>query len=271
MPELPEVETVVRGLRDPLAGRTILAAECTWPRTLATPDLPEFAARIAGQRVTGVDRRAKYILIRLEHDTLIVHLKMTGRLYVVPDASTQHADQWIRFSFQLDNAHQLRFSDARKFGRVYLVSDPVEIVGRLGPEPLDAAFTLDVFRARIAGRAGIVKPLLLNQEFLAGMGNIYTDEALFAAQIHPLRRANSLNADEIARLYTAIQTALRGGIAREGASVNWYRKPDGSKGSAQDELSVYGRAGEPCPRCGAPIIRIVVGQRGTHLCEVCQK
>jgi formamidopyrimidine-DNA glycosylase len=270
MPELPEVETVVRGLRDPLAGRTILSAECTWPRALATPDLPELRARIAGQRVAGVDRRAKYILIRLDPDTLILHLKMTGRLYVVPDDSTQHADQWVRFSFQLDNAHQLRFSDARKFGRVYLVHDPAQIVGRLGPEPLDTAFTLDVFRARLAGRGGIIKPLLLNQTFLAGLGNIYTDEALFAAQIHPLRHADSLNDDEIARLYAAIQAALRAGIAREGASVNWYRKPDGSKGSAQDDLSVYGRAGEPCPRCGSPVERIVVGQRGTHLCPVCQ-
>lgn len=270
MPELPEVETVVRGLREPLAGRTITGVTYTWPRALVTPDGPIFAARIAGQPVRGVDRRAKYILVRLDPDTLIIHLKMTGRLYVVPDASTDHADQWVRFTFQLDNAHQLRFSDARKFGRVYLVRDPAEIVGNLGPEPLDETFTLDVFRARLAGRSGQIKPLLLNQSFLAGMGNIYTDEALFAARIHPLRRANTLDDGEIAALYAAIRDVLRGGIAREGASVNWYRKPDGTKGSAQNALNVYGRAGEVCPRCGGTIERIVVGQRGTHLCPTCQ-
>jgi formamidopyrimidine-DNA glycosylase len=270
MPELPEVETVVRGLREPLAGRTIIGASTTWPRALVTPDTPLFTARIAGQPVRGVDRRAKYILIRLDPDTLIVHLKMTGRLYVVPDASTEHADQWLRFVFQLDNGHQLRFSDARKFGRVYLVDDPARIVGALGPEPLEDAFTLDVFRARLARRSGQIKPLLLNQAFLAGMGNIYTDEALFLSQIHPQRQADTLGEDEIARLYAAIRSVLADGIAREGASVNWYRKPDGTKGKAQNSLQVYGRAGEPCLRCGHPVERIVVGQRGTHLCPACQ-
>ena len=270
MPELPEVETVVRGLRDPLAGRTITGVTYDWPRALVLPDGPVFAGAIAGQPVRGVDRRGKYILIRLDPDTLIIHLKMTGRLYVVPDDHVDHADQWVHYTFQLDNAHQLRFSDARKFGRVYLVEDPAQVLGALGPEPLDAAFTLDVFRALIAARKATLKPLLLYQGFVAGLGNIYADEALFASQLHPLRRADTLTGDEIARLYAAIRQVLDDGIEREGASVNWYRKPDGTKGSAQNALNVYGRTGEPCFRCGHPIERIVVGQRGTHFCPACQ-
>jgi formamidopyrimidine-DNA glycosylase len=270
MPELPEVETVVRGLRAPLAGRTITGVTYDYPGGLVTPDGPLFTARIAGQPVRGVDRRAKYILIHLDPDTLIIHLKMTGRLYVVPDDEQQHADRWAHFVFQLDNGHQLRFSDSRKFGRVYLVSDPPEVIGALGPEPLGDEFTLDLFRERLARRAGLLKPLLLNQSFLAGMGNIYVDEALFASQLHPLRRASTLSEHDIARLYAAIREALTLGIAREGASVNWYRKPDGTKGSAQDGLRAYGRTGQPCSRCGHPIEKIVVGQRGTHYCPVCQ-
>jgi formamidopyrimidine-DNA glycosylase len=270
MPELPEVETVVRSLREPLAGRTILGAATDWPGALVTPDRLVFAARIAGQPVRRVDRRGKYILIALDPDTLIIHLKMTGRLYVTPDDAKQHADRWVHFTFQLDNAHQLRFSDSRKFGRVYLVSDPADVTGALGPEPLDPAFTLDVFRQRIAVRSGLLKPLLLNQAFVAGIGNIYADEALHASGLHPLRRAATLSDDDIARLYGAIRQVLADGVAREGASINWYRKPDGTKGSAQDGLSAYGRTGQPCPRCGHPIEKIVVGQRGTHLCPVCQ-
>ncbi|HVO71144.1 MAG TPA: bifunctional DNA-formamidopyrimidine glycosylase/DNA-(apurinic or apyrimidinic site) lyase [Aggregatilineaceae bacterium] len=270
MPELPEVETVVRGLRAPLAGRTITAMTCDWPGSLATPDGPLFAALVAGQPVRSVDRRGKYILIRLDPDTLIIHLKMTGRLYVVPDAAQDHADRWVHVTFQLDNAYQLRFSDARKFGRVALVRDPAEVLGDLGPEPLDDAFTLDAFRERIARRAGQLKPLLLNQTFLAGMGNIYVDEALWTSRLHPLSRADTLSGDDVTRLYAAIRQVLSEGIVREGASVNWYRKPDGTKGSAQYTLSVYGRAGQPCRRCRHPIERIVVGQRGTHFCPACQ-
>ncbi len=183
MPELPEVETVVRGLSDPLAGRTITAAAYDWPNSLITPDGPVFTARIVGQPVRGVDRRGKYILIQLDPDVLIIHLKMTGRLYVAPDTAVNDADRWVHFTFQLDNAHQLRFSDARKFGRVYLVPDAEAVVGDLGPEPLSDAFTLDAFRARIAGRSGQIKPLLLNQTFIAGIGNIYADEALYASRL----------------------------------------------------------------------------------------
>ncbi len=271
MPELPEVETVVRGLRAPLLGRTITAATYDYPGGLVTPDGPVFTARITGQRVEAITRRAKYILIGLTHDTLIIHLKMTGRLYVVPDAEQTPADRWVHFMFQLDNAHQLRFSDARKFGRVYLVADPLQVTHALGPEPLEADFTLELFTERLRHRSGHLKPLLLNQSFVAGIGNIYADEALFDSQLHPLRRADTLTPADIARLYAAIRRALLAGIDREGASINWYRKPDGTPGSAQDSLLAYGRTGEPCSRCGHPIEKIVVGQRGTHFCPACQR
>jgi len=270
MPELPEVETVVRGLRTPLVGRTIIAASYDYPGGLVRPDGPIFTGRIAGQPIRAVNRRGKYVVITLDPDTLIIHLKMTGRLYVAPDEDVQYADRWVHFTFQLDNAHQLRFSDARKFGRVYLVDDPAVVLGALGPEPLDDALTFDAFCACLARRSGALKPLLLNQAVLAGIGNIYADEALFLARLHPLRRASTLSSDELAALYSAIRQVLADGIRREGASVNWYRKPDGTKGNAQTGLNVYGRAGEPCLRCGTPIARIVVGQRGTHLCPACQ-
>jgi formamidopyrimidine-DNA glycosylase len=271
MPELPEVETVVRGLRAPLAGRTITAATVDWTRTIHPPDPVLFAAQIAGQPVRALDRRGKYVIIRLDPDTLLIHLKMTGRLYVVPDDVETEADRWLRVCFQLDNRHQLRFSDMRKFGRVYLVRDPADILGHLGPEPLDDAFTLDAFTERLAGRTRQIKPLLLDQTVVAGVGNIYADEALHASRLHPQRRVDTLDADDIAHLHAAIQAVLRDGITHEGASVNWYRQPDGTPGSAQDHLAVYGRAGQPCPRCGHPVERIVVGQRGTHFCPACQR
>lgn len=267
MPELPEVETTVRGIRPALINRQITSAWLNWPPSLVTPDPTTFQDRIAGQWVQAVDRRAKYIVIQLSADVLIVHLKMTGRLYVVPNSHQDHADQWVHFQFQLDNAHQLRFSDSRKFGRVYLVEDTHTIFGELGPEPLDDAYTLAVFQERLQHRTGRIKPILLDQHFVAGVGNIYADEAL-----HPARAANSLTVAEQSALWQAIRHVLAEGIEREGASVNWYRKPDGSKGSAQDGLRVYGQTGLPCQTCHeATIQKTVIGQRGTHFCPNCQR
>ncbi len=271
MPELPEVETVVRGLRGPLLGRTIHAAWLDWPNSLVHPSPDEFTTRIAGQTVQRIDRRGKYILITLTDAALIIHLKMTGRLYVAPDDAAFDADRWVHFRFQLDNAHQLRFSDARKFGRVILTPDPTWVVGRLGPEPLEEAFTLAAFQERLAPRAGMLKPLLLNQSFIAGIGNIYADEALFRARLHPLRGADSLTPAEQEALYASIRAALEAGIDHEGASISWYRKPDGTPGDSQNHFFAYGRTGQPCQRCGTPIERIVVGQRATHFCPTCQQ
>jgi formamidopyrimidine-DNA glycosylase len=272
MPELPEVETTVRGIRPALEGRTIIEAWFDFPNGLATPDPTTFHARIKNQVVQEVTRRAKYIVIHLTDATLLIHLKMTGRLYVVSDEAEDYADKWVHFRFQLDNKHQLRFSDSRKFGRVYLVDHMDEITEKLGPEPLSDEFTLEVFREAIRRRSGILKSLLLNQEFVAGVGNIYADEALHMAHIHPTRTADTLSDEEIERLWKSIRAVLHAGIEREGASVGWYRKPDGTKGNAQNGLVAYGHAGESCKTCGTGIIeKITVGQRGTHFCPNCQR
>ena len=270
MPELPEVETVVRGLRAPLVGRTIQSVWYDWAKVIQTPSPEQFAARIQGQTVRAVNRRAKYILCELDHDILAIHLKMTGRLYVVDQSNNQRDDQWVHIRFDLDHDKQLRFSDARKFGRVYLASSVEEIAPDLGPEPLVDAFTVAVLQERLRNRHKQIKALLLDQTFVAGVGNIYADESLHRAGIHPLRAADSLTEAEIARLYETIRLVLNNGIDHEGASINWYRKPDGTQGESQHHFTVYDREGEPCLTCGQPIIKIRVAQRGTHYCPNCQ-
>lgn len=270
MPELPEVETVVRNLREPLIGRCVEGMWYDWGKTIHSPAPEQFAARITGQTFRAVERRAKYILCHLDHDTLVVHLKMTGRLYVTNATATHDADRWVHFRLDLDGGQQLRFSDSRKFGRVYLASDINTITGKLGPEPLGDAFAVEGFAAQLARRKAAIKPILLDQTVVAGIGNIYADEALHRAGIHPLRPANSLTPDEITRLHGTIRAALSDGIQHEGASINWYRKPDGSKGNSQDHFYAYGRTGQPCRTCGTPVNKIVVGQRGTHFCPQCQ-
>ena len=270
MPELPEVEMVARGLRLPLTGRRVCALWTDWPRIIHSPPPQEFAARIHGQRFRSLSRRGKFLLCALDSETLIVHLRMTGRLYLAADDERLEADRWLHFQLQLDGARQLRFSDARKFGRVWLTSDPATVTGALGPEPLSRHFSARRLGAALARRSRALKPLLLDQAFLAGVGNIYADEALHRACLHPLRPADSLNASETAALHRALRAALRAGIRHEGASISWYRKPDGSRGTSQRHFRVYGRAGEPCPRCGAAIVKSVVAQRGTHFCPACQ-
>ena len=270
MPELPEVETVVRGLREPLVGRRVEGMWYDWARTIRTPDPEQFAARVQGQTFRAVNRRAKYILCELDHDILVVHLKMTGRLYVVPDDAENEGDRWVHFRLQLDGGQQLRFSDSRKFGFVSLTDRIETLAPALGPEPLTDDFTVDVLRERLSRHRKAIKALLLDQAFVAGVGNIYADEALHLAGIHPLRPADSLRDDEVTRLYEAIRAVLIAGIEREGASVSWYRKPDGTTGSAQLHFHVYNRADEPCLRCGEPIHKIRVAQRGTHYCPACQ-
>jgi formamidopyrimidine-DNA glycosylase len=271
MPELPEVETVVRGLQAPLIGRTFTAVWYDRSRVIETPTPAEFAARIAGQTVRAITRRAKYIVCHLDHDYFLVHLRMTGRLYVVDKEHSEKDDRWLRLRISLENGQELRFSDLRRFGRVYLTANPDEdIFADIGPEPLTGDFTPAVLQARLHRRTTAIKGLLLNQAFVAGVGNIYADEALFRAKIHPTRRASTLTAGEVALLHGAILDVLRAGILHEGASVNWYRKPDGSQGESQHHLNVYDREGQPCPVCGTPIEKIRVTQRGTHFCPNCQ-
>lgn len=270
MPELPEVEMVVRGLRQPLIGHTVQSLWYDWERTIHSPSPEQFAARIKGQTFRAVNRRAKYILCELEHDILVVHLKMTGRLYVTDTNANHDADRWIHFKLGLDGGKELRFSDARKFGKVYLTADLSQITGKLGPEPLEDDFTVEVLYERLAGRQKNIKALLLDQTFIAGVGNIYADEALHRAGIHPLTRSDALTDNQIVTLHSTIRAALSTGIDYEGASINWYRKPDGTQGESQKHFYVYGREGEPCMNCGTSIEKIRVAQRGTHFCPTCQ-
>lgn len=271
MPELPEVETVVRNLREPLIGHRIEAMHVSWYGTIHSPDPDTFANRIVGQTFKAINRRAKYILCELDDDVLIVHLKMTGRLYVVDQNEINEADRWVRFKLTLDNDKELRFSDVRKFGKVYLTHDVNTVTGKLGPEPLEEHFTIEGFAQSLATTRRDIKAVLLDQSVLAGVGNIYADEALFRAKIHPKQPANTLTSAEIETLHGTVRDALQAGIQYEGASISWYRKPDGTQGESQKHFFAYGRDGEPCANCGSMIVKTRVAQRGTHYCPNCQK
>jgi formamidopyrimidine-DNA glycosylase len=271
MPELPEVETVARGLRVSLVGRTIISVEVRWARTLIPPDPVAFGRRLVGQVIAGVRRRGKWILITLDGgSTLLVHLRMTGQL--VLERVSPPDDRHVRVLFSLDNGWWLRFSDQRKFGRMVLTSDPQRYVGGLGPEPLADDFTAERLGEMLARRRGRIKPLLLNQRFVAGLGNIYADESLWRAGVHPLRQASGLGPAEVRRLHQGIRSVLQAAIDGGGTTLadSAYRRPDGRTGEFYDLLAVYGREGQPCVRCGTAIERIVVGQRGTHYCPHCQ-
>ncbi len=269
MPELPEVETVARGLHQCLPGSTITGATVYWPRTLARPAPDEFTARIVGRRVESVGRRGKYVVIKLDRGYLLVHLKMSGRLFVAPvgEAPSPH----IRAVLDLDGGRQLRFRDARKFGRIYLVDELEEVTAPLGPEPLAADFLLDDFRRLLGRRSGRLKSMLLDQEFLAGVGNIYADEILFVAYLNPLRRADTLTAGDQARLYEAIRSVLQRAIVACGTTLPDRNYLDAEGRAGEYRAEVYGRGGDPCPACGAPIERLIVGGRSTHFCPQCQK
>lgn len=269
MPELPEVETIVRGLSSALIGRTITAVRVDWPRSVATHSIDDLRAELVGQRIEGLRRRAKYLIVDLSGGSaLLIHLRMTGQLSVVP--ADRPPGPYDRVTFDLDNGQQLCFSDRRKLGRLYLVPDADWVVGQLGPEPLSEAFTPAVLRQRLAGRSRQLKPLLLDQTFIAGVGNIYANEALWLAGLSPWRRSDTLNEAEVERLYQGIIVALKRGLAHGGATIDAYRQADGSMGSYQEEFLVHGRAGQPCPRCGTPIRRAVLGQRSAYYCPYCQ-
>jgi formamidopyrimidine-DNA glycosylase len=270
MPELPEVETVADSLRTHLVGRTITGATVNWHRTVAQPAVDQFVQQVAGRRIRSVTRRGKYVVIELERGYLLVHLKMSGRLHISPHEEPLNSH--VRLVLNLDSGQQLRFQDTRKFGRIYLVDNPRVVTAGLGPEPLDEDFTLDEFRRILARRTGRLKPLLLNQHFLAGLGNIYADEVLFAARLHPLRKADSLTADEQARLYGAIRSVLGSAVADRGTTLSdgGYADASGQPGSYQTSLAVYGRTGQSCLRCDTPVERIVLGGRSAHYCPNCQ-
>ena len=270
MPELPEVETIRRALRDggrqglPLVGRTIQAAHLLWRRSLATPSPEEFQPRIVGQIIQDVKRRGKFLIMQLSSDALLFHLRMSGDLLVEPQAAPVAAHH--RLTLDLDGGVRLAFNDPRKFGRLWLVTNPEDVLGGLGPEPLAEDLNPEVFYRRLHSHRRQLKPLLLDQAFLAGLGNIYADEALHLARLHPLSLASQLDEAQAARLLRSIRQVLEDGIRRQGASIDWVYRG----GDFQNYFSVYQRTGAACPNCGTAIQRIVVGQRGTHFCPSCQ-
>jgi formamidopyrimidine-DNA glycosylase len=265
MPELPEVETIARTLRPELTGRVVISAQVLWPRAIETPTAAEFAQKIAGQEITEVSRRAKYLHIHLSTGHLFIHLRMSGDLLIKDGAAP--LEKHDRLAFALSDGRQLVFNDTRKFGRAWLTAHPEDVIGHLGPEPFDPAFTPQNLHQKLQEKHRQIKPLLLDQGFLAGLGNIYTDEALHFSHIHPLRLSDTINETEANRLFQAIRAVLQAGIEHNGASIDWVYRG----GGFQNYFRAYDRAGEPCPECGTPIERIVVGQRGTHFCPNCQK
>lgn len=272
MPELPEVETIRRSLQPNLIGRRIAAVvRIAWPGTIAAPSPEEFSERLQGREIVAIDRRAKYLIIHLDQDeALVVHLRMTGQLTVVD--ATAEPDKHTHVVLRLDTGQQIFFRDMRKFGRIWLLDrEGLSALDRkLGPEPLDDALTAEVFRALIRRRKGRLKQLLLDQAVIAGLGNIYVDEALWLAQLHPLATVGMISDAQLDALYTAIREVLNGGIEKRGTTFSNYRDALGAKGSNQNYLNVYDRKNQPCMRCGSPIERIVVVQRGTHICAYCQ-
>lgn len=273
MPELPEVETVVRLIRPGLAGRTILAADASWERTVGG-DVASFRRALVGTRVEHVHRRAKYTLFDLTRDgaaagVVVGHLRMTGRMQIAP--STEPRPPYTRASLELDDGTRFDFLDVRKFGRLLHAAEARDVLPALGPEPLSDDFDVEEFARSLRARRRILKSLLLDQSFVAGLGNIYVDESLHRVGLHPLRTSNGVTADQARRLHTAIRDVLAEAIEREGSSFDtFYRTPEGQPGSYQHQFQVYGRTGKPCRTCGAAIERLVVGQRGTHVCPRCQ-
>lgn len=272
MPELPEVETAARSLAPQVVGRRIAGVErLDWERMVETPDPLAFRDLVVGRRILGARRRAKWVLLDLDEGwTLAIHLRMSGRLTVHGPAD--HARPHVHLVLALDDGRRIFFDDERKFGRVRLL-DAAGLAGldaAHGPEPLDEAFTAAELARILAGRRTKIKPLLLDQRLIAGMGNIYASEALWVARIHPLAPAAAIDAEGAAALHAAIRAVLEQAIAYEGSSLRNYRNGFGRQGQNQEHFLVYDRAGAPCPRCQAPIERVVLAQRSTFYCPVCQ-
>jgi len=286
MPELPEVETIRRRLCDGragcprLVGRRIEGAWVGWARTLAEPAPPVFRRRVRGQTIERIERRAKHLLLGLSRDTLMIHLGMSGSLHLrrgrdrgaTPRVRTrihrvaEDPVRYCRLSLRLGDGWRLDFDDPRKFGRVRLVSDPTPVLRDIGPEPLSRGFTAAVLAARLRDHRRALKSLLLDQSFVAGVGNIYADEVLHRAGLHPRLRADRVTPAQARALWRAVRAVLREAIRWNGTTFDQVY----GEGDFQRHLRVYQRTGRPCRRCGTPIRRIVVGQRGTHFCPRCQ-
>lgn len=271
MPELPEVESVRRTLTPDLVGRCITRVEVLFPGAVQGTDPDVFCERLAKQCFEGLERYGKYLVYRFQSGLfLLMHLRMTGRAVVVGPAT--QPDPHCRIRLHLDDGNELRFSDIRKFGRVALAEDRQQLgtMFRLGPEPLTEDFTKEALRHAMRGRTS-VKAALLDQKRIAGLGNIYADEALFEAGIHPARRAESLTELEIERLHGAVEYVLTEALKHGGTTIRDYVQGDGTPGSYAERLQVYGRSDEPCPRCSAVLERLRVAGRGTTYCPRCQR
>jgi formamidopyrimidine-DNA glycosylase len=267
MPELPEVETIKNELLPHIVGRTITNVDVFWDKMVRQPSIAEFKRRVIGRKINSLSRRGKYLFFQLSGDgVLVMHMKMTGSLLVNPSDA-----RFSRAIFHLDNGAAVHFWDPRKFGVMWLAEDESAVEAMLGPEPLEAAFTPAALARIFRNRTAPVKAVILDQSVIAGIGNMYADEALFEARIHPLRPAGRLSADEIKRLHRAIRHVLRRALAKGGASVRNYIRPDGAPGTAHDEFVVAHGVGKACPDCGRPIERIVIRGRGTYICPRCQR
>ncbi len=271
MPELPEVETIKNDLLPFLVGRTITGITLTWPKAVIEPAAEELQRELIGQTIKDIQRRGKYLIFPLARGAyLILHMRMSGSLILKP-ASFQEPVRFSRTVFTLDNGEYLHFIDPRKFGMIWLVADTESVVGKLGPEPLSPAFSSKILDGLLFNHKAPIKALLCDQELIAGIGNMYADESLFAGRIHPLEAGNTLHKTEITHLYQGIVSVLRAGIAHYGASTSDYYRPDGTKGMAHMSFKVAHRGGQPCLVCGTTIQRTTVRNRGTYFCPHCQK
>lgn len=275
LPELPEVETVVQGLKDLTEGRKIMTVKVREEKIIGYPEkVNEFIHDVINKKIVNLGRRGKYILINLDqYKTMVVHLRMTGKLLV--KASELPFEKHTHVIFELDNDQDLRFNNVRKFGRIYLVDsgnwEKAGGLNELGPEPLADDFTLECFEKQFENRRASIKSLLLDQSFIAGLGNIYTDEVLFMAGINPGRKANTLSREEIKKIYKSIRKLLKLGIKYGGTTFSDYVNVLGKKGSFQRKLLVYQQQGKKCPECGAAIVKEKIAGRSTHYCPQCQK
>lgn len=273
MPELPEVETIVRELGEShIIGKKVTHATVYWPRTVATQEPKEFAARIVGQTIKSVSRRGKFIVIGLDKDVLLIHLRMTGKLSYTKSREVKSSHE--RLQLGLSDGRMLHYEDQRKFGKWYLLKSAEEKFAELGLEPLSDEFTFEAFKGRIKKSSVGIKAYLLNQKHVVGLGNIYVDEALWESKIHPMQSVNSLSAANLKALYPAIIKVLKTGVSNHGttlgnANANYF-SVSGHKGGNQTHLKVFRREGESCPRCGTELIKLIVAQRGTHICPTCQ-
>lgn len=277
MPELPEVEAVRRGLEQLVLGKTIQDIKVYWPRIIDTDQtLEDWVHSLQGQTLMAMNRRGKYLIFVLTKDSLVSHLRMEGKyLYYPADALPKDKDKHSHVRFIFTDGSQLHYNDVRKFGRIHRIEGhdwtSYFQTKKLGPEPLSDDFQPEAFSKGLAQSARAIKPLLLDQTLVVGLGNIYVDEVLFQARIHPLKAANQLTKKEIQTLYQSIRQVLSRAVEAGGSTIRTYRNSLGEAGKFQQDLQVYGQAGLACPRCGSEILKIRVHQRGTHYCPHCQK